>query len=98
MDARWKRDFVRFEPRAHSWNRRFLAHGGRARLGSAGDSLRGDKLESASGLLAGWFAHGVQLLSGSPMAEPLADACEWRRRISDFVWRLGSDESSLVTG
>src|SRR5271157_2285286 len=84
-----ERDFVRVVSRTHLWHRGFLADEGGARSGGAGDSLRGNELEGAAGLFAGWLAHGVQLVFGEAVAQLVVDAGEWRRCVSNFVWGLG---------
>src|SRR5208337_3838100 len=96
VDAGRERDSVRFELRTHLWNRGVLADQSGTGSGGSGDSLRGNELEGAAGLFAGWLADGVQLVSGKAMAQLVADACEWRRCVPDYVRGLGSDECQVV--
>src|SRR5262249_15667087 len=77
---------------------RILADESGAGRSGAGNSLRRNELESAAGIFSGRITHGVQLLSGPAVAQPVGAAGKRRRCISDFVRRLGRNECALVAG
>ena len=61
------------------------------------DSLRGDHVEGAARLVAGWRASGLQQLSRTAVAPVVARARRWRRRLPAHVRRLRCHCAALVT-
>src|SRR5437879_8026649 len=83
MVVRRQRNHSRLKPRAHSRQRRLLAHGGAPRRPAARAALRRNDLEGSARLVARWQASRLQLLPRPTVESTVADDERGRRSISD---------------
>ena len=94
--ARWEGADPHLESRSDLGNGRLLADARGARRFHAADSLRGDDVEGASGLVAGRQASGLQLVRRHAVQPALAHDERRRCAARAHVRRVRRDEPALV--